>query len=171
MQTMNNALTRCLSLALLVTLGACTTAPVSVPIEERGSEPAATTPEPQTSEPTTTTPAPTETTSTIAPTLALLDQSQRARTAGNTGQAITYVERAIRMAPRRADLWIQLAQLNLDLERPGVAQQYAHKAIALAASRVDWQRDAWLVIAAAKSMQGDEEQAQQIRQRWQTLRG
>ena len=106
-----------------------------------------------------------------APTLALLEQSQRARAAGNTAQAITYVERAIRMQPRRADLWIDLAQLQLDQQQPLRAQQYAQKALTLANERVDWQRRAWLVIAAAKDMQGQRAEAASIRERWQVLRG
>lgn len=104
-------------------------------------------------------------------TLALLEQSETARSQGNLKEAVTHVERAIRINPRRADLWVQLAQLQLALEAPAIAEGYARKAIALAGSRVDWKRDAWLVIADAKQAQGLTGEADAIRQRWRSAQG
>lgn len=104
-------------------------------------------------------------------TLALLDKSEAARSQGNLKEAVTHVERAIRINPRRADLWVQLAQLQLALDEPTIAEGYARKAISLAGSRVDWKRDAWLVIADAKQAQGMTGEADAIRQRWRTAQG
>ncbi len=104
-------------------------------------------------------------------TLALLDKSEAARSQGNLKEAVTHVERAIRINPRRADLWVQLAQLQLALNEPTIAEGYARKAIALAGSRIDWKRDAWLVIADAKQAQGMTGEADAIRQRWRTAQG
>ena len=104
-------------------------------------------------------------------TLALLRQSDRAESSGNTDEAVAYVERAIRLNPRQADLWVRLAELQLVRNDPGAAVQFANKAIALAGQRMDWVRDAWLVIADARAAQGEVAEAEEIRQRWQTYRG
>jgi len=104
-------------------------------------------------------------------TLALLDKSAVAQSQGNLGEAVTHVERAIRINPRRADLWVQLARLQLALEKPTIAEGYARKAISLAGSRVDWVRDAWLVIADAKQAQGMAGEAGAIRHRWRSAQG
>jgi tetratricopeptide (TPR) repeat protein len=108
---------------------------------------------------------------TAGATLALLKQSKRAQTSGDTEEAVAYVERAIRLNPRQADLWLRLAELQLDREDPEAAVQFANKAITLAGQRLDWVRAAWLVIADARAAQGDLAAARQIRERWQTYRG
>jgi tetratricopeptide (TPR) repeat protein len=104
-------------------------------------------------------------------TLALLNQSDRAVANGAIDDALAYAERAVRIDPRRADLWTRLARLELANEDPDTAIRYAHKALALAGTRVDWTRDAWLVIAEAKDALGASEEAAAIRQRWATARG
>lgn len=104
-------------------------------------------------------------------TLALVQQSRRAQSNGSLLEAIAYTERAIRIERRRADLWIRLAELELANAQPQIAIQHAHKALALAGGRVDWQRDAWLVIADAKAALGESAEAAAIREKWQTLRG
>jgi len=115
--------------------------------------------------------APGEEPATANATLALLQQSERAASGGSLAEAIAYLERAIRIEPRRADLWVQLAQLEVANQQPAAAIQYANKAIALAGTRTDWQRDAWLVIADAKAAQGELEDATKIRERWRSYRG
>ena len=104
-------------------------------------------------------------------TLALVQQSQRAEAAGSLNEAIAYAERAIRINPRAADLWLRLASLELTNEQPESTIQYANKALSLMRSRPDWQRQAWLLIADARSALGEEQEAQAIRDRWQTYRG
>jgi tetratricopeptide (TPR) repeat protein len=104
-------------------------------------------------------------------TLALIQQSDRAYAAGNAGEAVAYVERAIRLNPHQADLWLRLAELQLARDNPEAAVQFANKAISLAGQRVDWIRDAWLVIANARTAQGNTATANDIRARWRTYRG
>lgn len=106
-----------------------------------------------------------------APTLALLRQSERSADNGDLPGAIAYVERAIRLNPRDADLWLQLARLQLAADRPGSAEQLAQKAIALAGSATDQQRSGWLLVADAREALGDDEAAARIRARWRTFRG
>ena len=104
-------------------------------------------------------------------TLALLNQSERAAASGEIDEALSYAERAVRIDPRRADLWTGLARLELANEDPTTAIHYAQKAISLAGTRADWQRDAWLVIADAKEALGESAEAEEIRARWQSVRG
>ena len=104
-------------------------------------------------------------------TLALLNQSDRAAASGEIEEALSYAERAVRIDPRRADLWTGLARLELANEDPTTAIRYAQKAISLAGTRADWQRDAWLVIADAKEALGESAEAEEIRAQWQTVRG
>jgi tetratricopeptide (TPR) repeat protein len=99
-------------------------------------------------------------------TLALLQQSERAATGGAITEAIAYLERAIRIEPRHAGLWLQLAALEVANQQYQTAVAYANKALTLAGNHTDWQRDAWLIIADAKAAQGDLEGAAAIRQRW-----
>lgn len=104
-------------------------------------------------------------------TLALLNQSERAAEEGSVDEALSYAERAVRIDPRRADLWTHLAKLELMNEDPTTAIRYARKALALASDQPDWARDAWLVIADAKEVLGDDAAAAEIRERWRTARG
>ena len=105
-----------------------------------------------------------------APTVALLRQSERAADDGDLASAIAYVERAIRLNSRDAELWLRLARLQLEARRPAAAEQLAHKAIALAGSRGD-ERQGWLLVADALEAQGDDDAADEIRARWRTYRG
>ena len=104
-------------------------------------------------------------------TLALLNQSERAAASGDIDEALSYAERAVRIDPRRADLWTGLARLELANQDPDTAIRYAQKALSLAGTRADWQRDAWLVIADAKEVLGEPAEAAEIRARWATVRG
>lgn len=106
-----------------------------------------------------------------APTLALLRQSERSAESGDLAGAIAYVERAIRLNSRDAELWLRLARLQLAAERPERAEQLAQKAIALAGNASDEQRAGWLVVADALEAQGDRDAAARIRARWRTYRG
>jgi predicted Zn-dependent protease len=105
-----------------------------------------------------------------APTLALVRQSERSAEDGDLDGAIAYVERAIRLDSRNSQLWLRLARLQLAAERPGTAEQLAHKAIALADDDAE-ERQGWLLVADALEAQGDDEEAARIRARWRTYRG
>ena len=101
----------------------------------------------------------------------MLNQSERAAASGDLDEALSYAERAVRIDPRRADLWTGLARLELANEDPDTAIRYAQKALSLAGTRADWKRDAWLVIADAKDVLGESTEAAEIRTRWQSARG
>jgi tetratricopeptide (TPR) repeat protein len=104
-------------------------------------------------------------------TLALLAQSDRAVQRGDVGEAIAYVERALRMNGQDVELWLRLAELQLLAARPQNAEQLAQRAIALAGSRIDWQRRGWLIVADAHEARGRQAEAEQIRLQWRTYRG
>ena len=104
-------------------------------------------------------------------TLALLEDSRTAEARGDHQAAINYLERAIRIEPRDPELWVKLADQQVRSGNPDAAIQQAHKAIALAGTRVDWQRAAWLVIADAEEARGDFEAAATIRRKWRTIKG
>jgi hypothetical protein len=103
-------------------------------------------------------------------TLALLRDSRQAASNGDRSTAIAYVERAIRLEPRRPALWLELGRLQLP-ESPAAAERYARKALALTGDAPLLERDAWLLIAEAKAEAGDTAGAAQIRQRYRTFKG
>ncbi|MGE0622976.1 MAG: tetratricopeptide repeat protein [Pseudomonadales bacterium] len=158
-------------------LGGCATTPVTTSGTPPAGEPtvgegAAAEPSAAPSDaPGTAPPAVPPRPSTDTATLALLQQSDRAVESGSIDEALSYVERAVRIEPRRADLWTRLASLELSAGNPTTAIQYAQKALTLATDRPDWQRDAWLVIAGAREALGDTAEAAAIRKRWQTAKG
>lgn len=104
-------------------------------------------------------------------TVALVQQSDRAMAAGNADEAVAFLERAIRLDPRRAELWLHLAELHLARGDTEAAVQFANKTISLAGERTDWVREAWMVIANARAAQGDTKAADDIRAHWGTYRG
>jgi tetratricopeptide (TPR) repeat protein len=116
-------------------------------------------------------PEPRQPARTEAPTLALLRQSERSADGGDLQSAIAYVERAIRLDSRDADLWLRLAELQLAADRPATAEQLAQKGIALAGDARTTRRRGWLLVADAREAQGDADGAREIRQRWRTYRG
>jgi cytochrome c-type biogenesis protein CcmH/NrfG len=84
-------------------------------------------------------------------TLALQDESRRAAAAGDLPKAIQILERAIRIQPDRAELWIDLARLHLKEGNPAQAEQFARKALLFTGQRYDLEQQAWVVIADARA--------------------
>ena len=66
-------------------------------------------------------------------TQALLAQSRAARTAGNYAQANATIERALRIAPSDASLWVELGEIELATGNAAQAATLARKALTLAA--------------------------------------
>jgi tetratricopeptide (TPR) repeat protein len=158
-------------LATLIVAAGCATSSVLPPVvDTNGIEDAEPAPQQEVPIPPASTPEARQP-DTAGATLALLEQSERAASAGDADAAVAYVERAIRLSPRSADLWLQLARLQLANEDPEAAVQFANKAISLAGDRVDWVREAWLLIADARAAQGDGDGAREIRERWRGYRG
>ncbi|NIP14251.1 MAG: tetratricopeptide repeat protein [Pseudomonadales bacterium] len=155
--------------ALLVITGCATSSVLPPAVDTNGIEDAEPAPQQELPIPPAGTEA--QQPDTAGATLALLEQSKRASSAGDPDAAVAYVERAIRLNPRSAELWLQLARLQLAKEDPEAAVQFANKAISLAGDRLDQVRDAWLLIADARAAQGDADTARAIRARWRSYRG
>lgn len=171
----------CTALAVLAVLGGCAAgypppqpgpqtpgspppAPPPVVVEQSEAQPE---PRPQ---PAPITPPP-PAANHDAPTLALLQQSRRSADGGDLKGAIGYVERAIRLNPRDAELWLQLARLQLASSQPARAEQTAQKAVSLADRQRELEREGWLLVADAREAQGDAAGAARIRAQWRTYRG
>jgi hypothetical protein len=157
---------RTLTIALLATLGACTTlqgpqrpAPSSTPSGAGAAPPskapsapppngAAGSPSVPGSAPPAGAPAPPPSGTTGA-TQALLAQSRAARAAGNYAQANATIERALRIAPSNPNLWVELGEIELASGDPAQAATLAHKALTLAANDSLAAADAQKLLRAA----------------------
>jgi tetratricopeptide (TPR) repeat protein len=127
---------RALALALLATLAACSTLegtqrPGSPNAPRPGGSAGSPAP-PESPPPSVAAPArpPSETS---GATQALLAQSRAARTAGNYAQANATIERALRIAPSDASLWVELGEIELATGNAAQAATLARKALTLAA--------------------------------------
>ena len=101
----------------------------------------------------------------------LLVASAEARSNGDFPLAISHIERAIRIEPNNSALWSELALAYLADGESGRARQYAKKALALAGSRGDLKRKAWLVVADIEAQEGNLAKARSIRRKYQSARG
>ena len=80
--------------------------------------------------------------------------------------AIVLLERAVRIEPREAQLWMRLSKAHLDKGETQIALQHARKAIALAGTDRNKQTSAWLQLANVYEAQGRESDALSIRRRY-----
>jgi cytochrome c-type biogenesis protein CcmH/NrfG len=87
-------------------------------------------------------------------TLALQSESQRAAASGDLPRAIQILERAIRISPDSAELWIELARLHLQEGDAAQAEQFARKALLFTGTRYDLEQQAWVIIADARKANG-----------------
>ena len=97
---------------------------------------------------------------------ALVDEAMILENAGSPSEAAATIEQAIRIEPRRGELWLQLAVLRLRDGQAAMAEQNARKALLFLQAGSPDERDAWLLIADAREAQGDFESAEGIRNRW-----
>jgi tetratricopeptide (TPR) repeat protein len=74
--------------------------------------------------------------------VALRTRSAEALGAGDVDGAIALLERALRIEPRRAELWLDLARIHLFREDPERALQFARKGLQLAAGNEPLTREA-----------------------------
>ncbi len=103
--------------------------------------------------------------------VALLDTAGQQAAAGHMEEAVETLERAIRIEPRRGDLWLRLARTQLSSGEYTLAEQNARKGLLFLAPGSDDARDAWLLIATVREAAGDVEEARRIRDRWGVFRG
>ncbi|MDE0037175.1 MAG: hypothetical protein OXU77_06365 [Gammaproteobacteria bacterium] len=99
-------------------------------------------------------------------TRALVDEARDHAAAGSPNEAVATIEQAIRIEPRRGELWLQLAALHLRNGQAAMAEQSARKALLFLKAGSAEEREAWLVIADAREAQGDPESAEGLRNRW-----
>jgi Flp pilus assembly protein TadD len=95
----------------------------------------------------------------------LLQTARTQQQAGNLTEAVATVERALRIEPRNARLWNQLAHLRLEQQQPALAAELAAKSNVLAAADVELKRDNWLLIGQARRATGDIEGARTAEQK------
>ena len=69
--------------------------------------------------------------------------------------AIVLLERAVRIEPREAQLWMRLSEAHLDKGETKIALQHARKAIALAGTDRNKQTGAWLQLASVATRPKD----------------
>ena len=85
--------------------------------------------------------------------------------------AIAYLQRAIRIDPRDAELWVQLSAAHLQDGNLTAAHQHVRKAIALAGRDERLVRLAWLALADVRAAEGNPAEAAAIRRRYEVIRG
>ena len=104
-------------------------------------------------------------------TLALLGESDRSVAAGRMEEAVVLVERALRLRPQDAVLWLRLAELHLARAEPAEAERLARRGIALASNTPSVARYGWLLVADARTALGDTAEATRIKAQWGPWRG
>jgi Flp pilus assembly protein TadD len=153
-------------------LGACAVSPTTPPVVEDAGAPIER--EPSTSDDTGDAAAAgrmTEATRPTAATASLLAAAQTASEERNFADAISYLERAVRIEPRNATLWIELSDAHLANGNTNAADQHVRKAIALAGADAALTRLAWLQLADVREAEGNLSEARAIRRRYAGLRG
>ncbi len=93
--------------------------------------------------------------------LALLDRARLDTGAGQREAAGASLERALRIEPRNAWLWHELAQLRLDQGQYAQAISVAQKSISFAGRERHLQALNWRVIGNARVAQGSSSEAEQ----------
>ncbi|APG28586.1 hypothetical protein A7E78_12480 [Syntrophotalea acetylenivorans] len=92
--------------------------------------------------------------------LSLLDRAHKQSAAGELEQAGASLERALRIEPRNALLWQELARVRLDLGLYRQAESLAAKSNGFAADNRTLRGENWRIIGQARSGQGDYRGAQ-----------
>jgi predicted Zn-dependent protease len=93
--------------------------------------------------------------------IALLDRAQTDNDAGQREAAGASLERALRIEPRNAWLWLELAQLRLAQGQYAQAITLAGKSNSFAGHQPRVQAENWQVIGKARVAQGDSAGAEQ----------
>ncbi len=87
--------------------------------------------------------------------VALLSKADQSYKDGQFDQAVSTIERALRIEPRNAKLVYKLAAVRLRQNKARLAENLAKKAALLAGNNTLIKRRAWLLIAEARRMQGN----------------
>jgi tetratricopeptide (TPR) repeat protein len=100
--------------------------------------------------------------------IALLDTASKQSAAGDTANARRTLERALRIEPRNARLWNELAQLYYQDKQYIKAANTAAKSNSLAGTNNSLKRNNWKLIGNARRQTGDEAGAQRADEKAQT---
>ncbi|WP_370300239.1 tetratricopeptide repeat protein [Abyssibacter sp.] len=92
--------------------------------------------------------------------IALADQAAALRNQGDLQGAAAQLERALRIEPRNAFLWLLLGQIHLEQADTDQARQMAHRARSLASGNPYVLGPAWRIAEAAWRAEGDAAQAE-----------
>lgn len=99
---------------------------------------------------------PAESTNAMSPAVsALLATADQHSKSGDIESAAAAIERAIRIEPRNGELLYKLAVIRLKQSKPVLAEDLAKKSALLAGKDNTLKKNSWLLIAHAKTMQGD----------------
>jgi tetratricopeptide (TPR) repeat protein len=93
--------------------------------------------------------------------IALLNKAQYQSTAGRLDEARANLERALRIEPRNAVLWQELARVRLEQGQYRQAENLAAKSNVLAGTNRYLQAKNWRIIGEARSRRGDLQGARQ----------
>lgn len=93
----------------------------------------------------------------------LINDAEQYSNQGKTGQAIASIERALRIEPKNALLWHQLATARMQQQQWQQAIVMARKSNALAGANRRLKSDNWALIAAAYESLGDKKKAKEAR--------
>ena len=85
----------------------------------------------------------------------LVDQAQTEASAGHLGNAAASMERAIRLEPKNARLWQELARLRLNQRDYALAENVAMKSNTLTRGDNALRSQNWDIIAQAREARGD----------------
>lgn len=130
-------------LAWTLVLGGCATAPQWP------------TPGPSASAPSPSAPPAPPASAPVGPAAGLYQEAEAAMTAGDTDRAATLLERALRLEPRNATLWLALARVRDAEGDEAQAEQLALRAVREAGAQAALRRQAWSLIAQLRERRGD----------------
>ena len=85
----------------------------------------------------------------------LVDQARTEASAGRLGNAAASMERAIRLEPKNARLWQELARLRLNQRDYVQAEHVAMKANTLTCGDYAMRAENWNIIAQSREARGD----------------
>lgn len=91
--------------------------------------------------------------------IALSDTARKQAASGDTARARSTIERALRIDPRNASLWNELAHLYYRDEMFNKAANTAAKSNSLAGNNSNLRYDNWRLIARAREKTGDKDGA------------
>lgn len=87
---------------------------------------------------------------------ALAESARQDAAAGRLNAAAANLERALRIEPRNALLWHELARVNLHQGQPNEAAQFATKSNTFAGDNAALRASNWRLIGQARTQSGDQ---------------